>query len=128
MRPRSTRGATVLRRLLLLTASFILAASGWFLLGDEISRSPETIRSIAVLPLENLTGDPGQEYFADGMTEAVIGDLVTAGDRTRASADIYDVETGRQLGQATAVGSVAVSHDVDQLHSTRSVVSPPSPS
>jgi TolB-like protein/Flp pilus assembly protein TadD len=31
------------------------------------------IRSIAVLPLENLSGDPEQEYFADGMTEALIG-------------------------------------------------------
>jgi TolB-like protein len=28
-----------------------------------------------VLPLENLSGDPDQEYFADGMTEALIGDL-----------------------------------------------------
>jgi TolB-like protein/DNA-binding winged helix-turn-helix (wHTH) protein/Flp pilus assembly protein TadD len=34
-----------------------------------------TIQSIAVLPLENLTGDPGQEYFADGMTDALITDL-----------------------------------------------------
>jgi TolB-like protein/DNA-binding winged helix-turn-helix (wHTH) protein/Flp pilus assembly protein TadD len=33
------------------------------------------IRSIAVLPLENLSGDPGQEYFADGMTDALITDL-----------------------------------------------------
>lgn len=31
--------------------------------------------SLAVLPLENLSGDPAQEYFADGMTEALIGDL-----------------------------------------------------
>lgn len=33
------------------------------------------IQSLAVLPLENLSGDPSQEYFADGMTEALITDL-----------------------------------------------------
>jgi adenylate cyclase len=31
-----------------------------------------SIRSIAVLPLENLTGDPTQAYFVEGMTEALI--------------------------------------------------------
>jgi TolB-like protein/DNA-binding winged helix-turn-helix (wHTH) protein len=30
------------------------------------------IKSLAVLPLENLSGDPAQEYFADGMTDEVI--------------------------------------------------------
>jgi TolB-like protein/Tfp pilus assembly protein PilF len=33
------------------------------------------IRSLAVLPLKNLTGDPSQEYLADGMTDALIGRL-----------------------------------------------------
>jgi TolB-like protein/Flp pilus assembly protein TadD len=33
------------------------------------------IRSIAVLPLANFSGDPHEEYFADGMTEALIGRL-----------------------------------------------------
>jgi len=33
------------------------------------------IRSIAVLPLENLTGDPAQQYFSDGMTDALITNL-----------------------------------------------------
>jgi serine/threonine-protein kinase len=33
------------------------------------------VRSVAVLPLENLSHDPEQEYFADGMTEALITDL-----------------------------------------------------
>src|SRR5208337_4492593 len=33
------------------------------------------INSLAVLPLENLSGDPKQEYFADGMTEALTTEL-----------------------------------------------------
>ena len=37
--------------------------------------SPPAIKSLAVLPLKNLSGDPRQEYLADGMTEAVIGRL-----------------------------------------------------
>ncbi|HSE39719.1 MAG TPA: serine/threonine-protein kinase, partial [Acidobacteriota bacterium] len=32
------------------------------------------IRSIAVLPLQNLSGDPNQEYFSDGMTDALISE------------------------------------------------------
>jgi serine/threonine-protein kinase len=33
------------------------------------------VRSLVVLPLENLSGDPAQDFFADGMTEALIADL-----------------------------------------------------
>jgi TolB-like protein/DNA-binding winged helix-turn-helix (wHTH) protein/Flp pilus assembly protein TadD len=41
------------------------------------SRTPAStgIRSIAVLPLENLSGDSSQNYFADGMTDELITDL-----------------------------------------------------
>jgi len=41
------------------------------------SRAPVSagIRSIAVLPLENLSGDASQNYFADGMTDELITDL-----------------------------------------------------
>jgi TolB-like protein len=39
------------------------------------SNAQPEIRSIAILPLENLSGDPGQNYFADGMTEELIADL-----------------------------------------------------
>src|SRR5690349_6836222 len=54
-----------------------IAAWGW---RDSLARlvslrpSP-VIRSLAVLPLENLTCDASQEYFADGMTDALITDL-----------------------------------------------------
>src|SRR5690349_16857783 len=35
----------------------------------------DAIRAIAVLPFRNVSKDPAQEYFADGMTEAIISDL-----------------------------------------------------
>ena len=38
-------------------------------------RSSPNIQSIAVLPLTNLSGDPNQDYFADGMTDALITDF-----------------------------------------------------
>ena len=37
--------------------------------------SAPRIESLAVLPLANLSGDPGQDFFADGMTEDLITDL-----------------------------------------------------
>jgi len=37
------------------------------------------IKSLAVLPLENLSKDPEQEYFADGMTDELITDLAKIG-------------------------------------------------
>jgi eukaryotic-like serine/threonine-protein kinase len=36
---------------------------------------PGAIQSVAVLPLENLSGDPAQDYFSDGMTDALITEL-----------------------------------------------------
>jgi len=38
-------------------------------------RPPTGIRSLAVLPLDNLSGDASQDYFADGMTDELITDL-----------------------------------------------------
>jgi TolB-like protein/DNA-binding winged helix-turn-helix (wHTH) protein/Tfp pilus assembly protein PilF len=47
--------------------------------GLRSSQGP-AIKSLAVLPLKNLSGDPDQEYLADGMTEALIGRLATIHD------------------------------------------------
>src|SRR5215472_5923979 len=38
-----------------------------------------SIHSLAVLPLQNLSSDPAQEYFSDGMTDALITDLAQIG-------------------------------------------------
>src|SRR5262249_16976976 len=40
-----------------------------------IPGSASEVKSLAVLPLKNLSGDPAQEYFADGMTESIIARL-----------------------------------------------------
>ena len=69
-----------------ITAALVVAAVTWFgLLRErpEVSRSTEPPRSIAagampivaVLPFANQTGDAGQDYFADGVTEEVINAL-----------------------------------------------------
>jgi TolB-like protein/DNA-binding winged helix-turn-helix (wHTH) protein len=51
-----------------------LNVRGW---RDRIFARPMNppVRALAVLPLANLSGDPEQEYFADGMTEALITEL-----------------------------------------------------
>jgi serine/threonine protein kinase/tetratricopeptide (TPR) repeat protein len=62
------------------TVAAVVAALGfyWAVLRGHIAPSSGEvphIRSLAVLPLANLSGDPGQEFFADGMTDAIIADL-----------------------------------------------------
>ena len=47
----------------------------FFSLGDRVLEASGEIRSIAVLPLDNLSNDPQQEYFSDGMTEALVSGI-----------------------------------------------------
>ncbi len=73
------RRAPVLGVGAILVVAAIAAISTWRWLGPWSSSRPGAgspgVRSIAVLPLENLSGDPTQEYFADGMTDELITDL-----------------------------------------------------
>ena len=65
-----------LKLLLLVAAAITLAAVAAIVFRSRptpVSTSPR--RMLAVLPFENLTGDPGQEYFTDGLTEEMITQL-----------------------------------------------------
>jgi TolB-like protein len=120
---RSLSSGTTLRRTFVVSACLLLAVGLVGVIGyggfKRFSRSsslePET-HSIAILPLENLSGDPRQEYFADAMTEELIADLgQVAALRviSRTSAMTYKntkktlPEIARELGVDTVVeGSV----------------------
>jgi len=65
------RVAAIAATLGAVTILAIGTGSGWFQRPDGRGSG----RSIAVLPLDNLSGDREQEYFADGMTDALISDL-----------------------------------------------------
>ena len=114
LRQESPAGGRNWRKLVLLSggaAALVVIFSGAFffstwqrLLGK--GADPQ-IHSIAVLPLENLSGDPNQDYFSDGMTDALITDLAQLGSLkvvSRTSSLQYKQagkslpEIGRELG------------------------------
>lgn len=60
--------------LLVLVSMAIVAVASWLFLGvSEIQ--PGEIDSVAVLPFDNLSNDPNQDYFAEGITDALITEL-----------------------------------------------------
>jgi TolB-like protein/Tfp pilus assembly protein PilF len=68
------------RLTLALTLVIAVSLIGWWALQMEPTPvGGPIVSSIAVLPLENLSGDPEQDYFVDGMTEALITDLSKIG-------------------------------------------------
>src|SRR5256712_1250459 len=68
-----------------------LSRRGYRFIGKIECDAPR-MRSLAVLPLENLSRDPHQEYFAEGLTEALITTLAKIGELrviSRSSAMLY---------------------------------------
>ena len=74
---RRLKAAALVGAALLLVA--LVASSAKIQRWLSATSSSPTIHSIAVLPLQNLSGDAAQEYFSDGMTDALITDLAQIG-------------------------------------------------
>ena len=104
-RPTQTRiQRPVLVAASILVSALVLWGSGYVLW--RLAASPSTLSAtrfmLAVLPFENLTGDPDQEYISDGMTEELIAQLgadgsVTSGSHRQAVGDAVqeDHQTSR---------------------------------
>src|SRR6266702_2627758 len=118
---RATKGTAaethVRRNMIILVAAGVIvsAAAGFFLLPRASGRMID--KSIAVLPFENLSGDPDNAYFADGIQDDILTNLSKIGDlkvisRTsvmsyRGSGTRNARDIGKALGVATLVeGSV----------------------
>jgi TolB-like protein/DNA-binding winged helix-turn-helix (wHTH) protein/Tfp pilus assembly protein PilF len=57
----------------------LIAGIGGWIAWRHFAGQQHMVRSIAVLPLQNLSGDPSEEYFSDGVTEQLITDLAKVG-------------------------------------------------
>jgi eukaryotic-like serine/threonine-protein kinase len=111
-------GLRWVRPLGLAALAALLAMSFWFDRGRIAARKTESpparARSVAVLPLESVSLSPDQEYFADGMTDALIAEIGRTNPKglrviSRASVMPFKVrkigvaQIGRELGVDTLV-------------------------
>jgi TolB-like protein/DNA-binding winged helix-turn-helix (wHTH) protein/tetratricopeptide (TPR) repeat protein len=99
-------------------------------LGLRSGHPAAPIHSLAVLPLENLSGDPSQEYFADGMTDeliATLGQIRALRVISRTSAMLYKrarkplAQIARELG-VDAVVEGAVFRSGSQVRITAELI------
>lgn len=120
------------RRLVVAAATAILGFVGlaWWALGPGPAPGIEKVESLAVLPLENLTGDPSQEYLADGLTEALIAGLgqieaLRVISRTTAMRFKASDMTVREIADRLGVDAIvegSVQRSADRIRITASLI------
>ncbi|MEE9280933.1 MAG: adenylate/guanylate cyclase domain-containing protein [Myxococcota bacterium] len=117
----STRSGARLAVAAAVVALALAAALVWRFLPSGTPTPASDVPSLAVLPFVNMSGDPEQEYFSDGLTEDLITDLSKVGGLVviaRNSSFTYKgkpvrvEEVGRELGVAYVLeGSVRKAND-----------------
>ena len=98
-------------RLLAVAAVAVIAATLAVVWGMSRLSATKPIQSLAVLPLENLSNDPEQDYFADGMTEDLITDLA----KIRALRVISRTSVAQYKGTKKPIAQIARELNVDAV-------------
>jgi TolB-like protein/cytochrome c-type biogenesis protein CcmH/NrfG len=102
----SKRAALATAALLLIAVLTVVGSVWW------VTRSTAgEIRALAVLPLANLTGDPEQEYFVDGLHDILIGELAGITELTV----ISRTSVHRYRDSDKSIGEIAGELGVDAL-------------
>ncbi|UCC73831.1 MAG: tetratricopeptide repeat protein [Gemmatimonadota bacterium] len=88
-----------------------VVVTGWLVLGGGAGASATESKSVAVLPFANMSGDPANEYFADGITDDVITHLSKVADlkvTSRTSSMRYKgtQESVREIASELGVASI----------------------
>jgi TolB-like protein/DNA-binding winged helix-turn-helix (wHTH) protein len=97
----------------LVVAGVVIAAIAAFIFSERAGTAnpPRRIQSIAVLPLTNLSADPEQEFFADGVTD----DLITELARVRALRVISRTSVMQYKGTRKTLPEIARELKVDAI-------------
>jgi len=89
----------------------LVVGAGYLYVSQSNRFTAPPVRSLAVLPLENLSGDPEQEYFADGMTD----DLITQLAKISSLRVISRTSVMRFKGTRKSLGDIARELNVDAV-------------
>lgn len=108
--PEREKLARSFTRLCLAVAFAVVLLVGFFV-WKQFSPVTPKVNSLAVLPFVNLSGDPNQEYFVDGMTEALIAEL----SKIRALKVVSRTSVMRYKGTKTPVPQIARELGVDAV-------------
>jgi TolB-like protein/DNA-binding winged helix-turn-helix (wHTH) protein/Flp pilus assembly protein TadD len=117
---------TILVSSLVIALAVIVYLAGWRMRAGQIPSSGPVM--LAVLPFQNLSGDPNQDYFSDGLTEEVIAQLGALSPdqlgviaRTTSMAYKHSSKSVEQIGSELGVGYVlesSVRRDGNQVRIT----------
>lgn len=122
---RKPRSFTFIKTIVLLLLIFFVTSFVWrnqrVAIEQNLAVPRPDARSVAVLPLKNLTGDPANEYLSDGLTDSLVNSLARVSDlKVIARGSVFEFknkevsaqEVGRRLGVAAMVeGSLLKSGD-----------------